>query len=57
MNKEDVRTMRIAVSELFKIGCTTATPNQILEVAQKHELEVWLLESEYLDEVDRCAEE
>ena len=57
MNKEEIHTMRTAVAELFKIGCTAATPNQILEIAQKYEVEVWKLESEYLDEVDRCAEE
>lgn len=56
MKKEEHRIIRAAVAELFKIGCCVATPSQILEIANKYELEAWFLESEYLEAVDQAAE-
>lgn len=38
-----------AVSYLFGIACNDATPQQILEVAEKFEVEVHTLEGTYLD--------
>jgi len=57
------KQMRKAVNELHVLaidsnrGTGCASPEQILQVAEKYEFECWKLESEYLDDADRLADE
>jgi hypothetical protein len=54
--KRKAAPMQQAVAHLFEIGTTVATPQQILETANKFDVEVWRLEGFYLDAVEDCSE-
>jgi hypothetical protein len=45
-----------AVRFLFDVACNDATPEQMLAVAEKFDVEVWTLEGLYLDAVDALAD-
>ncbi len=51
--------MRRAINELIEVqrGSGLATPQQLMAAALKYDLEVWKLESQYLDEYERDMEE
>jgi len=54
------KTMRDAVNALHEVanlGTGLATPEQILSVATKFDVEPWQLEGFYLDDCDRIANE
>ena len=56
--KNKVSPMQAAIRELFEVqnGSGQATPAQLLEVAEKYDVEVWSLEGLYLDAVDKSAD-
>ena len=57
-NKQ-ISPMRQAINELHEVqrGSGLATAQQLMDAALKYDLEVWKLESQYLDEYERNMEE
>jgi hypothetical protein len=51
--------MQQALADLYELesGTGLATAEQLLQVAQKHDLPVWQVEGVYLEDADRRAEE
>lgn len=57
MAKRKQTPIQQAIAKLFEIANCSATPEQMLEVANEFEVEVWALEGLYLDAVDKLANE
>jgi len=59
MARKQPTPMRKALDELYEIqsGSGLATPKQLLETAEKYEVEVWKLEGLYLDAAETLMRE
>lgn len=57
--KKTLSPMRQALDSLIEVqsGSGLATAQQLMDAALKYDVEVWQLESQYLDEYERAMEE
>lgn len=53
---KELTPMQKALRELFEVGACDASPEQILQVAQKHNVSVGYLEGYYFEEIERLED-
>lgn len=50
------KTEQQAVQALWNLACSVATPEQIKQVAERFDIELWKLEGYYFDSIDAAGD-